>query len=65
MLIIKPDDFIHGILQGELGQRGVTFAEFVRAWLIKMEMIVQWEAHRIKSLALLIILPYLSGDLVQ
>ncbi len=28
-------------------------------------MIVQWEAHRIKSLALLIMLPYLTGELIQ
>jgi hypothetical protein len=65
VLIIKPDDFIQGIVQGELAQRGVPFAEFVRAWLSKMEMIVQWEAHRIKSLALLIMLPYLTGELIQ
>ena len=30
-----------------------------------MDMIVQWEAHRLKSLALIIILPYLTGDLIQ
>ena len=30
-----------------------------------MDLIVQWEAHRIKSLALIVMLPYLSGDLVQ
>ena len=30
-----------------------------------MEMIVQWEAHRIKSLAILIMMPYLSGDIIQ
>ena len=30
-----------------------------------MEMIVQWEAHRIKSLAILVMLPYLTPDLVQ
>ena len=39
--------------------------QFVEAWLQKMEMIVQWEAHRIKSLALLVMLPYLSGEMVQ
>ena len=65
MLVIKPDDFVTGILQTELGQRGFTLGQFVEAWLSKMEMIVQWEAHRIKSLALLVLLPYLPGDLVQ
>ena len=30
-----------------------------------MEMIVQWEAHRIKSLAILMMLPYLTPELVQ
>lgn len=30
-----------------------------------MEMIVEWEAHKIKTLALLVILPYLTGELVQ
>ena len=30
-----------------------------------MEMIVQWEAHRIKTLATLVMLPHLTGDLVQ
>ena len=39
--------------------------QFLEAWLSKMEMIVQWEAHRIKALALMIMLPYLSADLVQ
>ena len=42
----------------------MTIGQFIEAWLSKMEMIVQWEAHRIKSLALLVILPYLTGDLV-
>ena len=65
VMIIKPDDFVQGILQGELGQRGFTLDQFVEAWLIKMEMIVQWEAHRIKTLAVMIILPYLSAELVQ
>ena len=39
--------------------------QFLEAWLSKMEMIVQWEAHRIKTLAILVLLPYLSGELVQ
>ena len=30
-----------------------------------MEMIVQWEAHRIKTLAILIMLPYMPPELVQ
>ena len=64
VLIIKPDDFIGGILQNELAQRGFTLGQFIEAWLAKMEMIVQWEAHRIKTLALLIVLPYLSGEVV-
>ena len=65
VMIIKPDDFVQGILQGELASRGFTLDQFLEAWLIKMEMIVQWEAHRIKTLALLIMLPYMSAELVQ
>lgn len=40
-------------------------AQFFEAWLSKMEMIVQWEAHKIKTLALLVILPYMTGEMVQ
>ena len=65
ILIIKPDDFVNAILKYELQQRGFTTKQFLDAWLNKMDMIVQWEAHRIKSLALLMILPHLDGDLVQ
>lgn len=65
ILIIKPDDFVNAILKYELQQRGFTAKQFFDAWLNKMDMIVQWEAHRIKSLALLMILPHLDGDLVQ
>ena len=64
VLVIKPDDFVNGILQTELVQRGFTMAQFVEAWLSKMEMIVQWEAHRIKSLAILVMLPYMPPELV-
>ena len=64
MLIIKPDDFVQGILQTELAQRGFNLGQFVEAWLSKMDMIVQWEAHRIKTLALLVMLPYLTGDML-
>ena len=28
-------------------------------------MIVQWEAHRIKTLALLVMMPYLTGEILQ
>lgn len=65
VLIIKPDDFVLGILQGELALCGFSLGNFIEAWLVKMEMIVQWEAHRIKSIALLVMLPYLTGELVQ
>ena len=64
VLIIKPDDFIVGILQTELAQRGYTLGQFVEAWLSKMDMIVQWEAHRIKTLALLVMLPHLTAELL-
>lgn len=65
VLINKPDDFVQGILQTELVSRGFTFEQFIEAWLSKMEMIVQWEAHRIKSLAILVMLPYLTPELVS
>lgn len=56
---------MNGIVQGELGTRGFTLGQFFEAWLSKMEMIVEWEAHKIKTLALLVILPYMNGELVQ
>ena len=64
ILIIKADDFVTGILQTELPQQNLSFDSFLEAWLSKMEMIVQYPAHRIKSLALIVMLPYLSGDLI-
>lgn len=65
MIIIKPDDFINGIVQQELVSRGFSFAQFFEAWLSKMEMIVSWEAHKIKTLALLVMMPHMTGDIVQ
>ena len=65
MLIIKQDDFINGILHSELTQRGFTFTNFVEAWLTKMDLVVSWEAHRIKTLAILTLLPHFNGDLIS
>ena len=38
--------------------------QFLKAWLNKMEMVVSWEANRIKTLAMLVMLPYLEGGQV-
>ena len=65
VLIIKQEDFVNGILHGELTQRGFTFTQFVEAWLTKMDLIVSWEAHRIKTLAILTLLPHLNGELIR
>ena len=65
VLIIKQDDFINGILHAELTQRGFTFTQFVEAWLTKMDLVVSWEAHRIKTLAILTLMPHFGGDLIR
>ena len=65
ILINKPDDFVVGILQTEFVAQGRTFDSFLGAWLSRMDMIVHWEAHRIKTLALCMVLPYLTGEMVQ
>lgn len=65
VLIMKPDDFVTGILMAELSQKGFTFEQFVEAWLAKMDMIISWEAHRIKCIALLVALPFMSAELLR
>ena len=65
MLIIKQDDFVNGILHAELTQRGFSFEQFVEAWLTKMDLVVSWEAHRIKTLAILTLLPHFNVGLIQ
>ena len=65
MLIIKQNDFINGILHAELSQRGFSFNQFVEAWLTKMDLVVSWEAHRIKTLAILTLLPHFNAELIQ
>ena len=65
MIIIKQQDFIVGVIQTELSQKGYSFEDFVKAWLGKMDMVVSWEAHRIKTLAILCMLPHLSSEMIQ
>ena len=65
MVIIKQQDFIVGIIQAELRQKGYSFEDFVKAWLGKMDMVVSWEAHRIKTLAILCMLPHFSSEMIQ
>ena len=37
----------------------------MEAWLTKMDLVVSWEAHRIKTLAILTLMPHFGGDLIR
>ena len=43
-------------------QKGITFAQFVEAWMQKMDLIVSNESRRINLLAIYTLLPYFSGE---
>lgn len=65
IMIIKHAEFINGILLHDLSLLGLNLDTFVQAWLQKMEFIATWEAHRIKVLAILTLLPYMGQECVQ
>ena len=56
---------MNGILIGELGQKGFSLSQFMQALLNKMDHIVSWEAHRIMTLTLLTLLPFLTVEIIE
>ena len=65
IMIIKHTEFVNGILVQDLSQLGLTLSSFVEAWLQKMEFIATWEAHRIKILAILTLLPFMDQECIK
>ena len=62
IFIIKQADFVNVLINGELASKGFTLAQFTEALLSKMEHVVSWEGQRMKTLALITLLP-LRNDL--
>ena len=56
---------MNGILISELGQKGFSLSQFMQALLNKMDHIVSWEAHRIMTLTLLTLLPFLTVEIIE
>ena len=65
LIIVKPMDFLKELINGDLHQRGYSFDQFVQGWLLRMDMLVSWEASRINTIAAYTLLPHFSVNLVR
>ena len=65
VIIVKQGGFIEGFLTNELAKKGFTLGQFIEALLNKMDHIVSWEAHRIMTLTLLTLFPFLTVETIR